>query len=320
MSKATKIISVLVLFSVGVASAWNIKGVGSYKFENFTANVWVMHGPLQNPTKQNQGFMNNPGVVIGKNAVIMVDPGGNYHIGKQVLAELEKITDKPVAAVFNSHIHGDHWLANHAIKERYPDVKIYADPRMIAAAKAGDAESWLSSMSRMTEGVSDGTKSVLPDVAVNNGDKLVIAGETFVIHSVGGRSHTNTDILVEHLDSKTMFLGDVGFNKRLGRFDNTSSIYGNIAMLEAIDTNKVENFVPGHGRSGSYDKSVKPFLSYMKLIAAGTKRGYDEGLADYEIKPALAEKAKEYQDWSGFEGALGKHISKMYLEVEERDL
>jgi glyoxylase-like metal-dependent hydrolase (beta-lactamase superfamily II) len=41
----------------------------------------------------------------------------------QIIAA-EKITNKPIVAVFNTHVHGDHWLGNQAIVERYPAVKI----------------------------------------------------------------------------------------------------------------------------------------------------------------------------------------------------
>jgi glyoxylase-like metal-dependent hydrolase (beta-lactamase superfamily II) len=38
--------------------------------------------------------------------------------------------------IFNTHVHGDHWLGNQAIVERYPAVKIYAHPNMIEHSAA----------------------------------------------------------------------------------------------------------------------------------------------------------------------------------------
>jgi len=31
--------------------------------------------------------------------------------------------------VFNTHVHGDHWLGNHAIIEVYPKAKLMVTPR-----------------------------------------------------------------------------------------------------------------------------------------------------------------------------------------------
>ncbi len=36
--------------------------------------------------------MNNPGMVIGADGVIVIDPGGTYQVGKNVINEIKKIT------------------------------------------------------------------------------------------------------------------------------------------------------------------------------------------------------------------------------------
>jgi hypothetical protein len=35
-------------------------------FEKIADNVYVMHGPLDEPNAKNRGFMNNPGLIVGK--------------------------------------------------------------------------------------------------------------------------------------------------------------------------------------------------------------------------------------------------------------
>jgi hypothetical protein len=46
--------------------------------------------------------MNNPGLVVGKNGAIIIDPGSAYGVGKNVMIAVEKITNKPIVAVFNT--------------------------------------------------------------------------------------------------------------------------------------------------------------------------------------------------------------------------
>jgi glyoxylase-like metal-dependent hydrolase (beta-lactamase superfamily II) len=62
---------------------------------------------------------------------ILLNTGSSYQIGKMMLDKVKAITDKPIFAVFNTHIHGDHWLGNQAIVEQYPSVNIYAHIDMI---------------------------------------------------------------------------------------------------------------------------------------------------------------------------------------------
>ncbi|MBC8519003.1 MAG: hypothetical protein H8D24_01155 [Gammaproteobacteria bacterium] len=64
----------MVLFASGVV-AENV--VRDYPFEQVAENTWVIHGPLGVPNVENQGFMNNPGIVITDAGVVIVDPGSS---------------------------------------------------------------------------------------------------------------------------------------------------------------------------------------------------------------------------------------------------
>jgi glyoxylase-like metal-dependent hydrolase (beta-lactamase superfamily II) len=126
--------------------------------------------------------------------------------------------------------------------------------------------------------------------------------------------------MIEHIGSKTLFLGDNDLVHRFGRFDGTSDMHGNIKALEyAIDLG-FNHYVPGHGPSGNANAAVQPFLDYLLIIQDETKKGYEEDLADYEIKPFADKKLANYRDWHGYDAQLGKHINKMLLEIEALDL
>lgn len=298
-----------------IAGAWSLQGVGEFQFEVVTKNVYVMHGPLQDPTPENHGFMNNPAFVESANGLIIIDPGSTLPVGEQVLVEIKKITSKPVIAIFNTHIHGDHWLANQAIKNAYPNVKIYAHPKMIEQATASSGLNWLDIMTDLTKGHSKETKVVAPGHAVDHGASITIDGETFQIHHLSS-AHTNTDIMIEHTNSKTMFLGDNGFNKRMGRFDESSDIHGNIKALQHARDQKMTIYVPGHGKSGNAEQSVTPFLNYLETLQKTVTKGYRADKPGYQIKKEIMAQFGAYKDWAGFESSFGKHVNKMYLEVE----
>ncbi len=292
-----------------------------YNFDKIADNVYVIHGPLDEPNLQNRGFMNNPGLIVGDNGAVIIDPGSTVEVGNNVLNAAKRITDKPIVAVFNTHIHGDHWLGNQAIVEQYPDVKIYAHPNMIKQAKSGEGENWITLMHTLTEGASEGTKATYPTDATTNLQVINIAGETFKMHhNIERAAHTNTDLMIEHLQSKTLFLGDNGFVHRHGRFDNTSDMHGNIKVLEYAINLGLTHYVPGHGPSGNADTAVKPFLNYLRIVQDEVKKGYEEDLADYEIKPIAHQKLTHYHDWHNYQGSVGRHINKMLLEIEAKDL
>ena len=309
--------AVLFLFSANLY-AWDLGKAGTYQFEKINANVYVMHGPLDEPNKENDGFMNNPGLIVSDKGLIIVDPGSSYPVGKEVLKEIEKISDKPVLAVFNTHIHGDHWLANQAIKEKYPQVKIYGHPDMITQANGEQGLTWIDSMLRMTEGKTKGTKIVAPDFAINHSESIAVDGQHFRIHSMVP-AHTNTDIMIEHIDSKTLFLGDNSFYERMGRFDGSSSMLGNIEVLNYSTDLNMTVYVPGHGKSGQSDTAIKPFLDYLIQVQTVVKAGFEDELEDFEIKEKVIGQFDHYKNWAGFDTNFGKHINSMYLEIESSE-
>jgi glyoxylase-like metal-dependent hydrolase (beta-lactamase superfamily II) len=311
----------LIAFST-TSYAWTIKSLGEFKFEPLgnSKQAYVMHGPMDEPNEQNFGFMNNPGIIIGASGVVVVDPGGTYQIGKRVIEEIKKITNKPIVAVFNTHVHGDHWLGNQAIIEAYPNITIYAHPQMIIEAKNGEGDRWVNVMQNLTNGLSEGTIATYPTQSTAHLQIIKVAGEVFKIHNPTVKAHTTTDIMIEHIGSKTLFLGDNDVVQRFGRFDATSDMHSNIKVLQYAINLNLNHYVPGHGPSGNAKEAVQPFLNYINIIKTEAEKGYEEDLAAYEIKPILNKKLSLYQNWHGYKAQLGKNISKMLSEIEALDL
>lgn len=63
-------------------------------------------------------------VVIGRDAVLVVDTGQFVELATRMVADIRKRTDKPVRWVVNTHWHGDHLLGNAAFVDAFPGVSI----------------------------------------------------------------------------------------------------------------------------------------------------------------------------------------------------
>ena len=236
------ILSLFIISPISVSADALKKGpplAAKYQADKITEAVYVIHGPVADPNVENQGFMNNPAFVLTDAGVVVIDPGNSVQSGEMVIKKIREVTGQPVVAAFSSHIHGDHWLANQAVKEKYPKVKIYGHPAMIA------------------------------------------------------------------------------FNHRMGRFDTSASMLGNIKALEYATDLNMTVYVPGHGQSGKSDTAIKPFLDYLMNIKTVVQDGFDNDLQDFEIKEKVIAQFKDYQSWEGFETNFGKHINSMFLEIEK---
>ena len=295
---------------------WQIAIAGyldSFSAEKVSDHVYVIHGPLELPNETNEGFMNNPAFVITDKGVVVVDPGSSVHTGNMLLREIRKHTDMPVIAVFDTHVHGDHWLGNDAIQKAFPDAAIYAHHKMIAMVDDGEGQNWLDLMHNMTRGATDGTTIVNARDALKGGEELSIGGHQFQIFH-HGQAHTLTDIMILYKQDNVLFTGDNVSNKRLIRLGD-ASFKGSIETIDVAKSLKPAVVVPGHGISGG-SELLDNYQTYLSTLYTSVSKYFEEDLSDFEMKPMIHKELAAYHDWSGYEDELGKHISGAYLEIE----
>lgn len=317
MSKVQILFATLVLSMASFAVASTDPAadpLANYEAEKISGNTWVIHGPLEMPTPENKGFMNNPAFTVTDKSVVVFDPASSLQAGEGVLKKIKSITDKPVTHVFITHVHGDHWLGNQAIKTAYPDAKFYAHPQMIEEAKEGEAESWVALMENLTEGATKGTEAVIPDIALSDGQAIKIDNITVRTH-LDEWAHTKTDAMFVIPEEKVLITGDNVTYKRIARM-NDGSFQGNIKSIAKAMAFDVEKVVPGHGPTGGKEV-LESFHSYLSTIYQAAEEAVEEDQESYEVKGQLMPEMKAYHAWSGFEGEFGRHISQAMLEAED---
>lgn len=284
-----------------------------------TPSVHVIHGMVSLPTNENGAFINNPGFVVTRTGVVVIDPGASTGVGEVLLDHIRSVTDKPVVAVINTHVHGDHWFGNHAIRKAYPDVPIYAHENAVERILDGADREWLSLFQGMAPEAMAGTEIVRPDRKLAGGETLILGGERFDILYPAEHAHTDSDIMIEIPGERTLFLGDVVMNRRaFGNRPHESSFSGiEDAIRIVLERPNIEHYVPGHGNTGGRDM-VENFLTLVTTIRAAVKKHYHAGEADYEMRDKVLSELDAYGHWYGFD-QLGRTISYIFMEVEQDD-
>jgi len=284
-----------------------------YPLTKLSDRIYVIYGPMGEPTKANQGFRNNISFVLTSAGVVVVDPGTSVYVGRMALNKIRSITSKPIVAVFNTHAHGDHWLGNEAFKEAFPKLNIYAHANMIAQAKAGEGERWIKMFNDATDNAVVGTKPVIPNVAVTDGQIVTIGDVKFKIYYTG-LAHSDNDIMIEIPQEKAIFTGDIVRAGLVGI--SNSSFQGNIKAVNVALQTRSKLFIPGHGKAGGKMVAIA-YRDFLVLLRSTVAKNYDAGIPDYKMKPFVIHALADYQDWSGFKDHIGRLISLAYLEVEE---
>lgn len=312
------LLTCLSLISMNGALAHNSgapSSIEQHSLDSVSEHIYVVHGTQELPSPETRGFMNNPAAILTSNGVIIIDPGSSAEIGKNLLKKVCEVSDKPVIAIFNTHIHGDHWLGNHGIREIYPEVPIYAHERMIERVNSGEGEDWIKTFMDMTQGAVADTKVVGPTIGLKGGEELNLDGITLKIHQAG-HAHTDHDLMIEVVNDKGIFTGDIVAYNRVPNSDVPHDAYfkGTINAIQMILNNDIVLYIPGHGMSGGREVP-EASLKFLETLYASVTKYYGEGLADYEMKDQVINDLSEYKDWNNF-NEMGRVISFVYQEIE----
>jgi len=317
MKKVNMIVTFfIVLFVISSDSlALDLSIQKDYPLTKLSNNVYVIYGPNEEVSKQNQGFRNNPVIVTTKAGVVIIDPGSSLYTGEMVVQKARTVSDKPVIAVFNTHGHGDHWLGNHGVRKYFPKVPIYGHSRMKSRLESGDADMWVKAIEKRSEGMTKGTKVVIPDHVVKDGDELHFGDTTFHIYHTGN-AHSDNDIMIDIVEEKVFIFGDNLRNENLSLF--MASFSGDLEALEAGRKTDATVFVPGHGVSGDR-KLIDSYRDFIISLKKEVKKYYQAGLSDFEMKPKIIKAFDQQHKWSGFDENIGRLINLAYLEIESED-
>jgi glyoxylase-like metal-dependent hydrolase (beta-lactamase superfamily II) len=300
------------LLALAVATAYATQL--DFPITSLSDKVHVIYGPFDLPTPENQGFRNNVVIVQTSAGIVVFDPGGSNSAGEMVVRKVKSLTKQPIIAVFDSHAHGDHWLGNEAIKKHYPNAVIYGHKLTQQRIQGAEGLRWLNTINRLTDNLANGQKVVAPDKIVRSGDVITIGDTAFRIYHTG-KAHTNCDIMIEIVGQDILFSGDVIRNGLLGIMEEDASFKGNIKAIDLIINKQFSIIIPGHGPAGGVE-IARSYQQYLQAILADVQKYYEQGIADFEMKPKILPKVSKYKDWAGFDMRLGPHISRAYLEVE----
>ena len=297
--------------------AWHLGHHGDFSFKAYGEHLYIMHGINSGKDVDAHCFIHNVAFIEAKHGLILIDPGASYYVGIEVMKQIERVSSKPIISIVNTHHHSDHWFANGAIKEKYPNVKIYGHPMFESAV-----EKQYFNKYNIKENHKKAKIIALPTHFLTHGETLEIDGEIFYI-SHPTHAHTNTDIALYHKQSNVLFLGDLALESTLGYFVAYSSILENIDFLEKIDKKaNIGLYVPGHGESGNFDKVVKPYLFYLKTIRDEVKKAYIEEKTIFELsvcKKRILEIFGWEDDFNFPLRYLENHMEFIYLEFEKLD-
>ena len=224
------------------------------------------------------GAGGNSTIVIGKTGVIVVDAKQTEAGAKDLLAEIAKITPKPVTTVFLTHSDGDHVNGLVAYPANVKVISHENNKKELEAALAAG-------------GRGAPPPDRLPSQVVTKGkETMTIDGVKLELYH-RGPAHTNGDLIVYLPAQKVVATGDIIVANRADdnpnlHIDKNGSAEGWIANVKEIAGLDADVFVPGHGdlqTKADIQRKLAAVIARRAKVAAMVK----EGKSLQEIKAAL---------------------------------
>lgn len=94
-------------------------------------HVFYVQGVSEMGSSANQNFISNAGFVVTPAGVVVVDALGSPELARRLLAEIRKITKKPIHTVVLTHYHADHIYGLQVFKEAGARIVAHAAARSI---------------------------------------------------------------------------------------------------------------------------------------------------------------------------------------------
>ena len=83
-------------------------GVPAMQAKQVAPNTYYVEGLSELGSSANQNFISNAGFVITPAGVVVIDALGSPELARRLIAQIRKVTDKPLHTVIVTHYHADH--------------------------------------------------------------------------------------------------------------------------------------------------------------------------------------------------------------------
>jgi glyoxylase-like metal-dependent hydrolase (beta-lactamase superfamily II) len=223
----------------------------------------------------------NGGVYIGDNGVLVIDSKMTEESVDQTIAEIQKITDKPIKYLVNTHSDGDH-IAGNPYFPKSVTIIVHENCReeFFHLRRDGKPSAW-------------NDPELAPYVpSLTYRDKMdIYLGEKKVELRYFGVGHTKGDTVVYFPEEQTAFLGDQIFMGRpqlIHSYKGGNSFEHVKALTKMLENIDAEKFCSGH--ADVIDRSaVKHHIEEMKAIQGKVKSLVEQGKSLEEAKKEFEE-------------------------------
>jgi quinoprotein relay system zinc metallohydrolase 2 len=275
--------------------------------------VFVHAPPVALASRGNRGDIANLGIVIGDEAVAVIDTGASVALGRALHAAIKATTGKPVRYVVNTHMHPDHVLGNGAF---LGDGVVFAAHKNMPRALASRRDAYVASgKDQIGEDPLGESDPVMPTLLVETEMTIDLGGRRLLLKAWPA-AHTDNDLTVLDERSGTLFAGDLLFDRHLPVVDG--SLVGWLKIAEQLKAVPARQVVPGHGAAVlPWPRALEPQQRYLDTLARDVRAAIKAGVPIGEASKTAGR--SERGNWDLFDDFNARNATAAYGELEWED-
>ena len=257
--------------------------------------------------------LTNAGIIVGDDGVMLIDSLRVPSFARDLIADVKKLTDKPIRYVVDTHSHWDHSWGN----EEFPDSTIVGHANCRREMLDPDVViPWRDKVIASGDPWAEEAKSVEvtpPGLTFEDTLHLEFAGRPIDMHWLG-RAHTSGDIFIHLPDDGVLFTGDVAQDSGVpymmdGYLQDWVGTDNRLVEIEC------ERFMAGHGPVGQ-----RPAIAEARDFIVALVDGVESAIADGQDRDTAAaavnaSMAERFGGWRGFE-RVEESIAYAYAQIQ----
>lgn len=279
--------------------------------KKISEHVYAWIGPLEGPSKENNGYRMNLVFVVGKKAVAVIDTGYTAAMAKEMVAHIRAVTKLPIKYAINTSSQPHRYMGNDVFRKVGAKIIAHKESAKRMEKSGGNFATFIENILEAPKGSITTPKQ--PDVLISDNYEIDLGGIALKVQHVGP-AHTPAQLIVKIENDKIIYAGDLLYSGRLLAVLSDSNVANWIKAYNDLRKEKGFTFIPGHGEPGPLTNFDSPTYSYLTLLFNHMNKMVEEGV---DVQDAIEKlDQSKYSKLVNFEQLSGRNASWTYLERE----
>lgn len=259
----------------------------------------------------------NTGVIIGDDAVMVIDTQATPYMAQRVVEKIREVTDKPIKYIVLTHYHAvrvlgaDGYQADNIIASRLTH-------EMIKERGQEDYDSELGRFPRLFLGAETIPGLTRPNIVFDDRITVDLGNQPVEIRSPG-KGHTQGDTIAWLPEQKVLYAGDL-VEYGATPYTGDAHLTDWPATLDALRALKPEKLVPGRGDAlttpAQCEEAMTQTQAFLTDLFRTAQESREKGLdlkATFDAAKALMD--PRYGHWVIYEHCMPFDVSRAYDEA-----